>query len=47
MDQIQLGVTLMCYGIAGVFSVLALFILLIKAIVKLFPAKLPQDEGTN
>ncbi len=44
MDQIGLGVELMGYGLAGVFSFLIIFFFLIKALLYLFPEKSGQKE---
>ncbi|NLK72395.1 MAG: OadG family protein [Clostridiales bacterium] len=39
MSDMDLGLQLMAYGLAGVFTVLVLFYLGIKLLVKLFPYK--------
>ena len=46
MTQMQLGVTLMGYGLIGVFSVLLLFILLIKILTAVFPHKKEKPEDS-
>lgn len=38
MDELWLGVQLMGYGLSGVFGVLLVLILLIKLLVRIFPA---------
>ena len=40
-----LGVELMLYGLAGVFTTLILFILMIKGLTKIFPYK--EDESSK
>lgn len=45
MTDLQLGFQLMGYGLAGVFLVLFLFILMIMGLTKAFPVKQDQDEG--
>ncbi|MDP3388249.1 MAG: OadG-related small transporter subunit [Eubacteriales bacterium] len=39
MDNVNLGLQLMGYGLAGVFMVLILFYAVIKLLLKLFPLK--------
>ncbi len=41
----NLGLELMGYGLAGVFATLFIFILAIKLLVLLFPAK--KEKGTD
>ncbi|MBZ4646339.1 MAG: hypothetical protein PWR27_1297 [Petroclostridium sp.] len=43
MDQINLGLQLMGYGLAGVFLVLILFYAVIRLLVKIFPYN-PEEE---
>ena len=42
MAQFGLGLQLMAYGLIGVFMVLIVFFGMIKALIKLFPAR--DDE---
>ena len=46
MTHMQLGVALMGYGLIGVFSVLLLFILLIKLLTTIFPHKKETPEDS-
>ena len=39
MNEIQLGLLLMAYGLVGTFVALALFFLIIKLLGKIFPEK--------
>lgn len=39
MDNVNLGLQLMGYGLTGVFMVLILFYIVIKLLLKLFPLK--------
>ena len=39
MNEIQLGLLLMAYGLAGTFIALALFFFVIKLLGKVFPEK--------
>ncbi len=39
MNEIQLGLLLMAYGLAGTFVALALFFVIIKILGKIFPEK--------
>ncbi|GAB6106439.1 OadG-related small transporter subunit [Fusibacter bizertensis] len=39
MNEFNLGLELMGYGLAGVFIVLILFFIVIKVLVKMFPIK--------
>lgn len=44
MNNLALGWQLMGYGLAGVFTTLLAFILVIKLIIKLFPEKKEEDN---
>ncbi len=44
MDKLGLGIQLMMYGLAGVFTVLILFYGMITGLMKLFPYK-PEKTG--
>ncbi|MDH8677780.1 OadG-related small transporter subunit [Fusibacter bizertensis] len=39
MNELELGLELMGYGLAGVFIVLILFFIVIKILVKIFPSR--------
>ena len=43
-DIFMLGVKLMLYGLAGVFTTLILFILMIVGLTKAFPFKKQENE---
>ena len=44
MNEIQLGLLLMAYGLVGTFVALALFFLIIKLLGKIFPEKKISDN---
>lgn len=44
MNDIQLGLQLMGYGMAGVFLVLILFYLMILLLMKIFPYNPEKEE---
>jgi Na+-transporting methylmalonyl-CoA/oxaloacetate decarboxylase gamma subunit len=44
MTELQAGVQLMLYGLCGTFTVLILFFIMIKLILKLFPEKEKPEE---
>ena len=44
MDKLGLGIQLMLYGLAGVFTVLVLFYAMIVGLMKMFPYK-PEDTN--
>ncbi|MDR2670551.1 MAG: hypothetical protein LBC26_02365 [Oscillospiraceae bacterium] len=43
--NMELGIQLMIYGLAGVFLVLAIFIVTIVLLRKFFPHRGDQDDG--
>lgn len=45
MNDLSLGWTLMGYGLLGVFITLAVFMLSIKLLVKLFPERENYEES--
>jgi hypothetical protein len=45
MEQFNLGVQLMAYGLTGVFTVLIVYFVMIKALVWLFPYKPEEKES--
>ena len=46
MAQLGLGLQLMVYGLIGVFMVLIVFFGMIKALIKLFPARDDEEQKT-
>jgi hypothetical protein len=46
MNQIGLGLQVMMYGLAGVFSCLIIFFITIKALLFLFPDK-PEAKNAD
>ena len=47
MEQFNLGVQLMIYGLIGVFTVLVVYFVMIKALVRLFPYKPEEKESES
>ncbi len=47
MNEMNLGIQLMGFGIIGVFTVLILFYFIIKALMKFFPDKKDNDIKNN
>lgn len=47
MNDLTLGWQLMGYGLAGVFTTLIAFMLVIKLITKLFPEKADKGNASN
>jgi Na+-transporting methylmalonyl-CoA/oxaloacetate decarboxylase gamma subunit len=45
MDQIGIGIEVMGYGLAGVFSFLIIFFFTIKALLFLFPDKSEEEKS--